>query len=95
MNTFSSLAPDSSLSRKVTYKVRITNSGKATATGVRIKVSGRGISFKALVGKVSAGKSRTVKVKLKPGESGRIKISFKVTSDNAGGRTVKKTIAVR
>ena len=41
------------------------------------------------------GKTRTVKVKLKPKKPGKVKASFKVTSKNAGGKTVKKKIKVR
>ncbi|MBK5232905.1 MAG: DUF1573 domain-containing protein [Thermoleophilia bacterium] len=81
--------------KKATYSVKITNSGNATATGVRLKVSGRGVAFNTSVGKISAGKSRTVKVKLKPKKPGKIKATFKVTSKNAGGKSVKKTITVK
>ena len=38
--------------KKATYKVKITNSGNAAATGVRLKVSGRGLSFNTSVGKI-------------------------------------------
>jgi hypothetical protein len=81
--------------KKATYKVKIRNSGNGEATGVRLKVSGRGVSFNASVGKIAAGKSRTVKVKIKPKKTGRVRATFKVTSSNAGGKTVKKTITVR
>ena len=81
--------------KKATYKVKITNSGNATATGVKLKASGRGTSFNAVVGKIAAGKNKTVKVKLKPKKPGRIKATFKVTSSNAGSKTVKKTITVK
>ena len=80
--------------KKVTYRVKVTNSGKLTATGVRLKVSGRGVRFKTSVGKIAAGKSRTVKIKLKPTKPGKVKATFKVTSSNAGGKTVRKTITV-
>ena len=81
--------------KKATYKVKITNSGNKTATGVRLKVKGRGVSFNTSVGKIGAKKTRTVKVRLKAKKPGKVKVSFKVTSKNAGGRTVKKTIRVR
>ncbi len=51
--------------KKATYKVKITNSGNAKATGVRLKVKGRGVSFNTSIGKIGAKKTRTVKVKLK------------------------------
>ena len=38
------------------------------------------------------GFSKTVKVKARSRKSGRVKISFRVTCGNAGGKTVKKKI---
>ncbi len=81
--------------KKATYKVKVTNSGNATATGVRLKVKGRGLSFNTSVGKIAAGKTRTVKVKVKPKKPGKVKATFKVTSAKAGGRTVTKAIKVK
>ncbi len=81
--------------KKATYKVKITNSGNKTATGVRLKVNGRGVSFNTSVGQIGAKKTKTVKIRLKAKKPGKVKVSFKVTSTNAGGRTVKKTITVR
>ena len=81
--------------KKATYKVKISNSGSIEAKGVRLKVSGRGVSFNTSVGKVAASKTRTVKVKLKPKKRGKVKVSFRVKSSNAGGKTVKKRIRVR
>jgi DNA-binding beta-propeller fold protein YncE len=80
--------------KTATYSAKITNSGSAVAKGVRLRVSGRGISFNTSVGKIAAGKSRTVKVKLKPRKTGKVKVTFKVTSSNAGSKTVKKTVTV-
>ncbi len=81
--------------RKAAYRVTISNSGNAVATGVRLKISGRGISFNTSAGVIQSGTSRTVKVKVKPKKPGKIKASFKVTSENAGGKTAKKKIKVR
>ena len=81
--------------KKATYKVKIKNSGNAKATGVRLKVKGRGVNSKTSVGKIGAMKTRTVKIKLKPKKPGKVKLTFKVTSKNAGGRTVKKKIRVK
>ncbi len=81
--------------KKSTYKVTIKNTGNADATGVRLKVSGKGLSFNTSVGKIAAGKSRTTNVKVKPKKTGKVKAQFKVTSKNAGGKTVKKTIKVK
>ena len=81
--------------KKATYKVKITNNGTATAKGVRLKVSGKGVSAKSSARTVAAGKTKTVKVKLKPKKTGKVKLTFKVTSKNAGGKSVKKTITVK
>ena len=81
--------------KKATYKVKIKNSGNAKATGVRVKVKGRGVNFKKSIGKIGAKKTRTVKIRLKPKKPGKVKLKFKVTSKNAGGRTVKKKIRVK
>ena len=81
--------------RVAAYAVNVTNAGNAQATGVRLVVSGRGIRLNAPVGVINAGVTRTVNLRLRPSRTGRVTASFKVTSDNAGSRTVKKTIAVR
>ncbi len=81
--------------KPATYKVKIKNSGSATAKGVRLKVSGKGVSFNTSAGSIGAGKTRTVRVKAKFRKKGKVKASFKVTSSNAGGKTAKKTITVK
>jgi len=81
--------------KKGTYKVKIWNSGETAATGVKVKVSGRGITAKKPVGTIPASKTKTVRVKVKPKNPGRIKVSFKVTSKKAGSKTVKKKINVK
>jgi hypothetical protein len=80
---------------KATYKVSITNGGNATAKGVRLKVTGKGVSFNTSVGKIGAKKTKTVKVKNKFKKRGKIKAKFKVTSNNAGGKTKTKKIKVK
>ena len=77
-----------------TYSVRVRNSGTTAATGVRLTVSGRGISFNAPVGTINAGVTRTVSVKVKPKSIGKIKATFKATSGNAGSKTATKTVTV-
>lgn len=79
--------------KKATYKVKVFNSGNADATGVQLQV--KGIKAKGKVGTIAVGKSKTVKVKLKFKKPGKVKLTFKVTSSNAGGKTVKKTITVK
>lgn len=81
--------------KKATYKVKITNNGTATAKGVRLKVSGKGVSFNTSAGTVAPAKTKTVNVKLKAKKKGKVKLTFKVTTTNDGGKTVKKTITVK
>jgi hypothetical protein len=81
--------------KAATYRAKITNSGNAAATGVRLVVSGRGIRLSSPVGRINAGATRTVKLRVRPSRTGRIKATFKATSGNAGSRTVRKTVRVR
>ncbi len=81
--------------KKATYKVKMTNNGTATAKGVRLKVSGKGVSFNTSAGTIAPAKTKTVNVKLKAKKKGKVKLTFKVTTTNDGGKTVKKTITVK
>jgi hypothetical protein len=81
--------------RLATFRVRITNFGNAEAKGVKVKGSGRGVSFKTSIGKIAPKKTRAFKVKVKPKKAGRVKITFKATSSNAGGSAVRHGITVR
>ena len=81
--------------RKATYRVKITNSGDASATGVRMRVRGRGVGSGKSVGRIPGGTTRKVRVTVKPKKSGRIEISFGVRSRNAGGKTAKLKVRVR
>jgi hypothetical protein len=81
--------------RKSIHRVRITNSGDATATGVKLRVKGRGVSFRKAIGPIAAGATRTVKIGLVPKKAGISKLIFKVTSANAGARSIKRRLSVR
>lgn len=81
--------------KKAIFTVKITNSGNAEAIGVGLKIKGRGVSFGSAVGSVSAASAKTVKVKLKPKRPGKAKLIFKVTSANAGGKSVERRITIR
>lgn len=81
--------------KKATYKVKIRNAGTATATGVRLKVTGRGVSFNTSVGQIAAGATRTVTVKAKFKRPGKVKATFKATSSNGGSKVARKTVTVR
>ena len=72
-----------------TFKVKIRNSGNTAATGVKLKVHGRGVRVKVVIGKIPVGSVRTVKAKVKPKKSGKAKFAFSVTSTNAGHEIVR------
>jgi sugar lactone lactonase YvrE len=80
--------------KTVSYRIQVTNSGGDTATGVRAKISGRGVSVNTSVGSVAAGATRTITAKVKFRKTGTVKAKVAVTSANAGGRTVNKTVKV-
>jgi hypothetical protein len=81
--------------RKGTYRVSVKNTGDATATGVRLKVTGRGVRSSLALGSIPAGTTRTVRVKIRPRSTGRIVATFRVSSSNAGAKAVRKRITVR
>lgn len=81
--------------RQTTWKVRVTNTGDGTATGVKLKVKGNGIKASLSIRNIPEEKTRTAKVTFKPNKAGKIKTAFKVTSRNAGTKTVMKTIEVK
>jgi|GEM_PF-1461429 len=78
-----------------TFKVKVTNSGNAAATGVKLTVSGGGSSASKTVGGISAGSSKTVPIQIRLSQAGSKKLTFKVTSANAGSRSATKTVTVR
>ncbi len=81
---------------KATYRVKITNSGNDDARVVRIRVNGRGVVSNGLtVPWIAQRRTNTFKLKLRFKKPGKVRTSFKVTSRNAGGKTVKKKIKVR
>jgi hypothetical protein len=80
--------------KSAAFKVKITNSGNITATGVRLRVSGRGIAVNSTVGTVAAGVTRTVTVRVRPQRTGKVKGTFRVTSSNAGSKSATRTVRV-
>jgi hypothetical protein len=77
------------------FRAKITNFGNAPATGVRLVASGRGIRLSSPVGTVSPGATRTVKLRVRPSRTGRIKATFKAVSGNAGSKAVRRSLRVR
>ncbi|MFZ9668560.1 MAG: CARDB domain-containing protein [Solirubrobacterales bacterium] len=82
------------LNKKVVFRITATNSGDATATGLKLKAAGKGVKASKSVGSLAAGKSKTVKLPLKFKKQGKVKVTFTLTSGNAGKKTVKKTVKV-
>jgi len=81
--------------RKVTYRVKVTNSGDATATDIRLKVTGKGIKKLKDSGTIGAGASKVIKIGVRPKKPGRRKLTFTVSSANGGKMTATKRIRVR
>lgn len=81
--------------KTATWKVRIPNTGTATATGVRTSVSGRGVKVNTPVATIAPGATRTETIKAKLTRAGKFTLTVKVTSANAGSKTVKRTVTVK
>lgn len=78
-----------------TFKVKVTNSGNTGATGVKVKINGAAITFTPRAGTIPAGSTKTIKVKVKLRRRGNTRMTFKVTSSNAGSATTKRRIFVK
>lgn len=81
--------------KKAIFTVKISNSGNAGASGVDLGVKGKGVTAATSVGSIESGATKSVKVKLKPRKAGKVKLTFKVTSSNAGGKSVFRRITVK
>jgi hypothetical protein len=81
--------------KKATYRVKVSNPGGTKVTGLRLKISGRGVSVNTSVGKLAAGKGKTVKIKVRFRKPGKIKAKFKVSSKNGGSLSATKKIRVK
>lgn len=78
-----------------TYKVTVRNTGGSPASGVRLRMSGRGVTVNASVGTIPGESSRTVTVKAKFRSKGTVKATFTASSSNGGTQKAVKTIRVR
>jgi hypothetical protein len=81
--------------RTATFRAKITNSGNAKLTGVRLVATGKGIRLNVPAGTINAGATRTVNLRINPSRTGRINATFKVVSADAGSKVVRKTVRVR
>ena len=80
---------------KAAFTVKITNGGNASATGVKLKVTGGGASASRTVGGITAGRTKTVKLSIRLNRTGRKQLTFHVTSANAGSKTERAWLFVR
>lgn len=76
------------------FRVEIRNAGPGTALGLVLEASGKGIKASKKAGNLAAGTSKTFKLPLEFKKKGKIKVTFTVTSKNAGKKTVKKVVRV-
>jgi hypothetical protein len=81
--------------KSTVYKVAIKNTGVVNATGVRLRLSGRGIAVNSNVGQIAPGQTRTVSVRVKFRNKGKIRTAFRVTANSTPSKTVNRTITVR
>jgi len=77
------------------FHLKIKNSGDAAAEGVKLSARARGITSSWKLGSIPSGATKKIVVTLKPKKTGSAKLTFKVTSANAGGKSVTKRISVR
>lgn len=81
--------------RKATYRVTVKNTGKSTAKRVKVVAKGRGARGSAKGPNIPAGKSRTIKVKVKFTRKGKSKVTFTARSSNGGSKKAHKKVTVR
>ena len=81
--------------KTATWKVQIPNTGNIAATGVRTSVSGRGVKVNTPVATIAPGTTRTETIRAKLNRVGKFTLTVKVTSANAGSKTVKRTVTVK
>ncbi len=82
--------------QKATYRITVANTGDAAATGVRIRISGKGVAERrTALRKVAPGTKRTFTISIRPKTTGRVRLAFRVTSVGVGQATAGRTITVR
>lgn len=81
--------------RSGTYRVKVTNPAGLAVTGLKLRISGRGISLRKAVGSLAPGKSRTVRAKVRFRKSGKVRATFSISSKNGGSAAARKLVMVR
>lgn len=76
------------------FKIVVSNTGDAPVTAVKLAVSGKGVSLRSTLGTISPEASRSVTVRPKFNKTGRVSVTFKITSANGGTKTVRRVVRV-
>ncbi len=82
-------------SKPSTFRVRIRNVGYGSARSVVVRAKGIGARATRKVGSLPGRSSKSVKVPLKFTKRGKARVTFTLTSKNAGNKTMKKVVRVR
>lgn len=80
---------------RATFVVSIKNTGDDSARGVKLKVSGGAAAINRSVGGIAGGQTKAPRVSVKLNKVGRIRLTFRVTSANAGGKSSAKKVTVK
>ena len=80
--------------KRVTYTVRVPNTGEADATGVRVAVKGKGVKASASGGTIAGKASKSVKVRVTAKKTGKVRMTFTVTGKGIAKKTATKTVTV-
>lgn len=77
------------------YKVKVSNTGTATAKAVKVTAAGKGAKGSATVGNLAPGAAKTVTVKVKFTTKGKSKVTFTAKGSKGGSAKAVKTVTVK
>jgi hypothetical protein len=82
--------------RRTVFRVRIRNTGTATARQVVLRIRGRGVvNRRVSVGRIGPAQARRVRVPLRFTRKGRVRVVFRATAANASARRAVRAVRVR
>lgn len=81
--------------KKAVFKVRVPNSGKAAAKGVKVKLRAGRLQVQKTIGTIAAGKAATSKFSIKLFRLGQTNVLAKVSSNNAGAGSDSTKVTVK
>ena len=77
------------------WQVSIPNTGNIDATGVKVVATGRdGLRLSSTVGRIAPKSTSVASLRARLGNVGKFTLTVKVTSDNAGEKTVTRSVNV-